>query len=548
MKQAISFLLVGLLSLDGMSQDLDFLPHYEGYHHIEKQSLTQQQLLFSQFKPISRSKAAQLFVEDSAIISQWHPVFQEANEYFYQPLSLKKGLLGKFYKNEIDFFQLDQEDIQLRVNPVWQFQVGRDAEVERLLFINSRGLDVRGTIDNKISFHTRFLENQIEFPQYVKQVADTSGIIPYEGFWKEYNGSTTDFLRAFGSLNVNITPHLSAQVGYGRQFIGNGIRSMLLSDYANSYPYIRVDTEIWKFRYTNLFATLIADAFTYDQGTLGASKYPKKHTSTHFLDFAVTPKFHIGLFESIIFGQPDSIAPRQFQLEYVNPIIFYRAVEQQDGSSANALLGLTFQWNVAKRWMAYGQFVLDEMVISELTAGTGWWGNKYAYQLGIQGYDLFVPNMDVKLEYNMARPFTYAHQDHFTAYTHYRHSLAHPFGANFQELIGQIYYQPTPQLSFTVHGMLAAYGLDVDEYSSGKNPQRSYNDRAQEYGHQLLQGNRTQLRFFQARASYLWKYNLSLDLTGIFRTEYFEQRFPQNQSAIINLGFRWNMPYRNYLF
>lgn len=547
MKRAFLLLLVMYMTRLLVAQSQDFLPHFDGQHSIDKKSVTSGQLFFSHFRPVSRQKAANLYLFDSTHISKSSAVYRAANEYFFVT-DEKKGLLGKFYKNEIDFFQVDEEDFTLRINPVWQFQVGNDPAVDNLLFINSRGLDVRGTIDKRVSFHTRFLENQIEHPYYIKRIADTTGIVPYEGFWKEYNETTTDFLRAFGSVSINVSPHISAQLGYGRQFIGNGIRSLLLSDYANSYPYVKIDSEIWKIRYTNLFATLIADAFIYDQGTLGASRYPKKFMSAHYLDWAVTSNFHIGLFESIIFGQPDSVASRQFQLEYLNPIIFYRTVEQQDGSAANALLGATFQWNIKKRYMLYGQFLLDELIVSELTAGNSWWGNKYSYQLGLQGYDLLTENLDLKVEYNMSRPYTYSHQDFYTSYTHYRHPLAHPMGANFREVVGQIIFKPLERLTFTGHGVIAAYGQDIDEFSAGKDPHRSYNDRPAEYGINQLQGNRGDLRLFQLRSSYYWKYNLNVDLTFIYRSEKFENEGPDQQSTIISAGFRWNMPVRNYLF
>ena len=78
---------------------------------------------------------------------------------------------------------------------------------------------------------------------------------------------------------------------------------------------------------------------------------------------------------------------------------------------------------------------LDELIISELTAGNDWWGNKYSYQLGAQAFDLLLEGLDFKIEYNTSRPFTYAHQDFYTAYTHYR-QLSPPNGSKFQGSCG----------------------------------------------------------------------------------------------------------------
>ena len=55
----------------------------------------------------------------------------------------------------------------------------------------------------------------------------------------------------------------------------------------------------------------------------------------HHIDFGVTKWLNIGLFEGIVFGRKD-----HFDFGYLNPVIFYRSIEQQNGSFDNSLLGL----------------------------------------------------------------------------------------------------------------------------------------------------------------------------------------------------------------
>ncbi len=86
------------------------------------------------------------------------------------------------------------------------------------------------------------------------------------------------------------------------------------------------------------------------------------------------------------FNADDSTGIR---LDYFNPIIFYRAIEQQNGSSDNVLLGMDFKWNVVRKLQLYGQFVLDEFVIDNLKKGNGWWANKFAIQAGGKYVDAF---------------------------------------------------------------------------------------------------------------------------------------------------------------
>ena len=45
-------------------------------------------------------------------------------------------------------------------------------------------------------------------------------------------------------------------------------------------------------------------------------------------------RINIGLFESIVFSRPN-----HFELQYLNPVIFYRTVEQMVGSPDNAMIG-----------------------------------------------------------------------------------------------------------------------------------------------------------------------------------------------------------------
>ena len=62
----------------------------------------------------------------------------------------------------------------------------------------------------------------------------------------------------------------------------------------------------------------------------------------------------------------------QFELHYLTPIIFYRAVEQDLGSPDNAFIGLDYKINFFETAQVYGQFLLDEFNLRKsvhVTAG-----------------------------------------------------------------------------------------------------------------------------------------------------------------------------------
>lgn len=555
-------LLLTIFCLNGSymlsAQGTDFVLGSRAYDLLDHYSVRSGKQFFTTVKPYTRSKGLKLVRENSLDLNSVQQFnlryLQIATREYLGDSTLgktEKPVFNQFYKYENDFLWVSTDGLDLHVNPVIYLQAGADSGLSDPLFTNTRGIELRGTLDKRISFYTTLQENQNRLPQYVQSVQDTVGLIPYEGFWKAFNGDAYDFLRASGNVDFNISDHFQAQFGFGRHFVGNGMRSLILSDFSNSYPYLRLTAEVWKFKYTNIFAELVADVEFLDAaGNLGSKVYPKKYFAFHHLDFAVNKNLHIGLFESVMTGRPDSLGGTEFKVQYLNPIIFYGALEQQDGSADNVIVGLDFSWNLLKRIQLYGQFTLDELIVSELFSDNGWWGNKFAYQLGAKYYDFIVPTLNLQLEFNQARPFTYAHDGSYTNYVHYRQPLAHPLGANFSEVIMRGSCQPFKKWEIENRTLIARYGSGpVNGRSVGRNPLVNSNERGtnNDFNHRQGQGIMTDLYLTQIALHYQWKYDLFLDLNFTYRIENREDS-PDVSSTIFTTGLRWNLPSRNYLF
>ncbi|MEQ9229646.1 MAG: hypothetical protein RIF46_03120, partial [Cyclobacteriaceae bacterium] len=226
-------------------------------------------------------------------------------------------------------------------------------------------MELRARIDDRIAIYTMLSENQTVFPNYVNNYRDSIGAIPYEGFWKLFGDTGSDFFRAEGYVDVGVTDHVSIQMGYGRHFIGDGQRSLILSDFGNRYPYFRIETEVWRIKYTNIFAQMVGEAAFNGGGNFGSREFPQKFMTMHHLDINVLDNLNIGLFESVVFGEPDSLGGG-VKFQYLNPVIFYRALEQQDGSPDNVILGMDFNWKLWNRVQLYGQLVIDELQVKEV--------------------------------------------------------------------------------------------------------------------------------------------------------------------------------------
>ncbi|NJM93299.1 MAG: hypothetical protein HC842_00355 [Cytophagales bacterium] len=304
-----------------------------------------------------------------------------------------RAILGAFYTRHTDVYSVSQSDFELHANPVLYGALGQSQAGAQTIdtYSNTRGLELRATVANKIGFYTFLGENQMRAPAYEQAFTREFRAVPREGFYKGFGDAKDayDFFSARGYISFDPVPaYFNVQFGHDKFFIGNGQRSLLLSDHANSYLFMKWNTRVWKVNYTNLFAEMNGAAFGNASGSLD-QRFPKKYLAMHHLSINMSKNFNLGLFEAIAMNGEDSLGAGSFEAGYLNPIIFYRAVEHQNGSQDNALIGLDWKWNFLKRFSFYGQVVLDELIVSNLVAQNGWWGNKYALQGGLKYIDAF---------------------------------------------------------------------------------------------------------------------------------------------------------------
>ncbi|MBN4073165.1 hypothetical protein JYT74_03880, partial [Crocinitomix catalasitica] len=210
--------------------------------------------------------------------------------------------------------------------------------------------------------------------------------------------------------------------GYGKNFFGDGYRSLLLSDNASAYPYLKVETSFGTIKYVNLYN--VWNDNSINPANRGLDKM--KFSAMHYLSWNVTKEFNISVFETVIWQYEDSLVNRGFDLNYLNPVVFYRPVEYGQGSADNVLLGLNTSVKLYGGHCIYGQMILDEFLLSELRARSRWWGNKFGFQLGYKTNSLMKKQLYMQTEFNVVRPFTYAHGSSTLSYGHLNASVAHP--------------------------------------------------------------------------------------------------------------------------
>lgn len=453
-------------------------------------------------------------------------------------ITSKKPLWNTFYKTPADFFTVNEKDFFLAINPVLQQQQSLETGNGERVFLNSKGITARGLIAKKVGFDAYITDNQERGPQFFQDRVRFYDAVPGVGFYKPFKSTALDYIDARGSIHFNAGKYFRFQFGYDKNFIGNGYRSLMLSDFGNSYLHLRINTSIWKIQYQNLFMELVPQTINISAGN---KILDKKYAAMHHLSMNVTKWLNIGIFEAVIFGRENN-----FEFSYLNPIIFLRAAEQQAGSADNAIIGLDFKANAGHQGQIYGQLILDEFLLREVKAGDGWWGNKFGVQLGAKYINAFnIDNLDLQVEGNVVRPFTYSHFDSVANYSHYNQPLAHPLGANFFEMLGTATYQPKPR--WTIQGRVIYWkqGLDSINSNFGFNIFKPNGTRSMEYGNEVGGGISSRGFNVAGLVSWEWKENLFVEGSLMFRN-FKTVNTSADNSLMLTVGLRLNMFRREY--
>jgi len=454
----------------------------------------------------------------------------------------KKPIWKSFYETPANLYEVNKENFFLAINPVIQYTVSKENENDQHLFLNTRCITLRGRIADKVGFAASITDNQERDPLYVQQFIIERKAVPGGGFYKDFKDpGGVDYFDARGYITTHVAKIIDIAFGYDKNFIGNGHRSLFLSDFSSNMLFLKLNTRIWKFNYQNLFMELTSG------NRLGADNlFPKKYAAMHHLDVSVTKWLNIGLFEGVVFGRKD-----YFEFGYLNPVIFYRSIEQQSGSFDNSVAGFDIKANVAKKFQIYGQFLLDEFSRVESRKGNGWWGNKFGIQAGAKYIDAFkIKNLDLQVETNRVRPFTYSHRDSVANYTHYNQPLAHPLGANFQEFLGIARYQPAPRWLLHAKAIYFKQGKDTGTTSFGGNIflPNIPPFRKMDYGFDVGSGVTTKTALASMLVSYELRPNLFIEAFSLYRRQSANLNSFKKNTTLFSLGVRWNVERREFDF
>ncbi len=501
------FLISGVVKAQSVYQPYS----YQFYQKLDADVYSTKTRLHSSLKPF--------FVDDSLV------------KHHYDSLMNLGGLKGKFFtQHQID---VQGKGYTFYTDLLPDFNLSRDFSGKRNTNSGSLGLQVGGTVGNKLSYNVSAYENRAVLPEYLSTYTNQVGIIPGQAYAALYGN---EYRWSYITALVSYTPnkYLNITAGRDKTFIGDGYRSELLSDYASPYPFVKLTATLGNVRYMAMWA-YFNDPLSVKVD--GGDR--KKYGVFHYLDWNVSNRLSFGFFDAVIWPAKDDLGhQRGFDFTYINPVIFLRPVEATNGSPDNALIGLTGKYKLTDGVTVYGQFALDEFESKNFFSSNGSSRNKYGWQLGLRGANLFnVSGLNYLLETNNVKPYTYSERSSIVNYSENGEPLAHPWGANFREVVGLLNYS-YKRFDFSGELDYGHYGLDMNNLNFGKDIFQQYVDPARAFGNYTGQGLTTNMVYLEGKVAYLLnpKYNLRFELGGLYRSEKNSQF--HDKTGMLTFGIR----------
>lgn len=527
MRLFFSILLLVLVKLNGQSQ-LSF-PLEDFYHgEIERRFLTDSQAMDFYRQHLSSKPIRQSRTDADSLYADYQ------KRYYW--------ITQKLYKENFLIFK--GTDFWCAVDPILDLEGGHDFNVDslHLKYWNTRGIRVQARFMNKVGFVTTFYENQAMVPDYQTDLFDAHGefqlngtgtaykqvnaVVPGYARTKSFKKTGYDFAFAEGYLSIEPNRYFNLQFGNGNHFIGNGYRSLLLSDNSTNAPFLKMETNFWKNRIQyQVIYSVLTNLYRLPYYTTPEATYERKLGSFHYLDVALTRNITLGIFEGAVWKRTDSLGTHKPDVLFANPLILANSLIK--GSSANgynAILGVNLNAHFLKN-AVYGQLVLDEGRIS-------------AWQAGIKTYDFLLPKLDLQAEYNHANQNTYLSAEKRYNYSHYNLPLAHPLSAGFDELVFRISYQHKRwffqnHTTYAAHSTNDTLNLGTDILAGSSTIALQFFDRTKTFYNQVEMGYRFNKR-----------YNLQACIGFIYRTD--NQPVNESVTQYVYLGIRTRLKNKRF--
>lgn len=468
----------------------------------------------SSLKPIPTCYLNSILNKDSLVF------YKNRDQKILNKINSKK--LWRKFRTE-SLIIVDTADFNVTIDMYIDFNSGKDYVNDNKLSTNTRGLLIKGNIGNRFHFQTMAVENQAFFPKYFQDFLIEQKVMPGMGRYRNFK-TADGFDYSYSNAHVDYSPidNFTLQFGHGKSFIGDGYRSLLLSDFSPSYPYA-------KFVFQNKFIQYMYMITAFQEIEKSDSRklvYNRNHGSFSFLNLNLHKSLSIGFFESTIWKTSGVGYNNKFNPQFFNPLIYYKAFDFGLNDSNNTQIGLNIKIVPIRKIMLYGQYLIDDFN-----------SKRYAYQYGIRFFNI-VKGLNVLIENNYIMPYVYNHNIARQNYTNMNSSLAHPAGANLNEKIGILSYNWKDfSIDFKVNFL--TQGKDTGTYNFGSDI--FYQSDFITDNVKLLQGSKTEYLINNVTLRYLINPANNLELFLSYSIRNIKSELVTENEKFIYFGIRTNL-------
>ena len=388
----------------------------------------------------SHDAMRQLYESDSIIHFSYKSLLLNKAEFDTLVNRTNKRYTSRKYKNALsrklfreNLAVIKSKDFFVSFDAVMNLQAGRDledSESERLT-TNTRGILIQGNITDKIYFRTDFYESQSYYPSYIDSMIKASGVVPGQGKAKPFKVGGYDYPVVTGIVNYQASKNVNIQFGQDKMFIGNGYRSLLLSDNTAPYTYLQLGLNFFenKLNYHANWASL--QNIEGVHGNRGDDLFVKKQANFNYLSFKPNSKIEIGAFEGVMWERWNSSSKSQdFDAVFVNPIPFLTTALKSSDTLVSSILGINAFVKPFLHTAFYGQY------------SYGVNGGGSGIQIGTKWFDVLkVKGLNIQAEYNLVGTSIYGTENNYVDYFQYNQPLTTQRMEDFSELNFMVSYR-----------------------------------------------------------------------------------------------------------
>jgi hypothetical protein len=411
--------------------------------------------------------------------------------------------------------------------------IGKELTQKQNTWLNTRGIQLYGTVGPHFFYYSSVYENQGAFPNYETSYINKTLSIPSEIpiNVRPFDNGSIDWTYVTSLIGYNINKNVSIVMGQDKTFIGDGYRSLLLSDNAPVSPLLRLSVNLTKNLQYMAMMTYMEDQNAVQFNSFGNNR--RKWGAFHYLDWNINNRISIGFFNALIAEEAnDQNKMHGFDINYLNPVFFSSALGPSGTAPDHTLFGFNGKYKILNKTTLYGQLLFDQ------AASPASPGSVSAWQFGFKGSDLFsVDKLNYLVEFNTAAPYTYSDNTPIVNYAQLSQPLGDPLGANFKENIAILNYS-VGKFDFQLETQYAKIGQNIGTLNYGDDITLANNVNIPAGNINTGQGMATSLRFAEGTVAYVLnpKYNFRIEAGWLVRDE--KNSISDTKTALLTIGLR----------